>query len=117
MKVLRFAVLSVLVRAEAQAATCESLLTLSLPHTTVTLAQPVAAGAFSPLAQPLSAIDVPMLLRSSNWSDSRQRLQSGLCLGFANSLPLAVGAMVFEVCQIGVLRREQPLFLLLGLRP
>jgi hypothetical protein len=65
----------------------------------------------------IQAIDVPMLLRSSNWSDSRQRLQSGLCLGFANSLPLAVGAMVFEVCQIGVLRREQPVFLGLGLRP
>ena len=63
------------------------------------------------------AIDVPMLVHSSNWSDSRQRLQGGLCLGFANSLPLAVGAMVFEVCQIGVLRREQPVFLGLGLRP
>ncbi len=56
-------------------------------------------------------------LYSSNWSDSRQRFESGLCLGFANSLPLAVGAMVFEVCQIGVLRREQPVFLSLGLRP
>jgi hypothetical protein len=63
------------------------------------------------------AIDVPMLLRSSNWSDSRQRLQSGLCLRFANSLPLAASAMVFEVCQIGVLRREQPVLLGLGLRP
>jgi hypothetical protein len=52
MKVLGFAVLAVLMTAEAQAATCESLLTLSLPHTTVTLAQPVAAGAFSPPAQP-----------------------------------------------------------------
>src|SRR6185436_8628067 len=48
---------------------------------------------------------------------SRQRLQSGLCLGFANRLPLAVGAMVSEVCQIGVLRREQPVCLGLGLRP
>jgi predicted Zn-dependent protease len=65
----------------------------------------------------IQGVDVPMLLGSSNWSDSRQRLQSGLCLGFANSLPLAVGAMVFEVCQIGVLRREQPVFLDLGLRP
>src|SRR5688572_30344479 len=53
MKVLGFAVLAaVLMTAEAQAATCESLLTLSLPHTTVTLAQPVAAGAFSTPAQP-----------------------------------------------------------------
>ena len=52
MKVLGFAALSVLITAEAHAATCESLLTLSLPHTTVTLAQPVAAGAFSPSAQP-----------------------------------------------------------------
>ena len=41
---------------------------------------------------------VLMLLSTSNWSDSRQRFESGLCLGFANSLPLAVGAMVFEVC-------------------
>src|SRR2546425_12541939 len=56
-------------------------------------------------------------LYSSNWSDSRQRFDSGLCLGFANSLPLAVGAMVFEVCQIGVLRREQPVLLGLGFRP
>ena len=63
------------------------------------------------------AADALMLFRRSNWSDSRQRLQSGLCLGFANSLPLAVGAMVFEVRQIGVLRREQPVLLGLGLRP
>ena len=62
-------------------------------------------------------IDVPVLLRSSNRSDSRQRLQSGLCLGFANSLPFAAGAMVFEVCQIGVLRRKQPVLFGLGLRP
>ena len=48
MKVLGFAVLAVLMTAEAQAATCESLLALSLPRTKVTLAQPVAAGAFSP---------------------------------------------------------------------
>ena len=34
----------------ATAATCESLSTLSLPNTTVTLAQPVAAGAFTPPA-------------------------------------------------------------------
>ena len=47
MKVLGFAVLGLLMTAEAQAATCESLLALSLPHTTVTLAQPVAPGAFS----------------------------------------------------------------------
>src|SRR2546422_3044181 len=59
----------------------------------------------------------PVALYSSNWSDSRQRFESGLCLGFANSLPLAVGAMVFEVCQIGVLRREQPVLLGLGFRP
>ena len=52
MKVLGFAVLAVLMTAEAQAATCESLLALSLPHTKVTLAQEVAAGAFSPPAQP-----------------------------------------------------------------
>jgi feruloyl esterase len=33
---------------DAHAATCESLLTLSLPNATVTLAQPIANGAFSP---------------------------------------------------------------------
>jgi feruloyl esterase len=48
MKVLGFTVLMVLMIVEAQAATCESLLAFSHPHTTVTLAQPVAAGAFSP---------------------------------------------------------------------
>ena len=47
-----FTLLLLLVTTEAQAATCESLLALSLPHTSVTLAQPVAAGAFSPPAQP-----------------------------------------------------------------
>jgi hypothetical protein len=48
MKLLGLTVLMVLMIAEAQAATCESLLTFSLPHTTVTLAQPIAAGTFSP---------------------------------------------------------------------
>ena len=48
MRALGFAMLTVLITSDAQAATCESLLALSLPHTTVTLAQPVAAGAFSP---------------------------------------------------------------------
>jgi len=41
-------VLAVLfVVSESHAATCESLQTLSLPHTTITLAQSVAAGAFT----------------------------------------------------------------------
>jgi len=48
------------------------------------------------------------LLYSSNWSDSRQRLRADVALALRNRLPLAVGAMVFEVCQIGVLWREQP---------
>lgn len=52
MTVLGSAVLAVVMTAEAQAAKCESLLALALPHTTVTLAQAVAAGAFSPPAQP-----------------------------------------------------------------
>jgi hypothetical protein len=60
---------------------------------------------------------IEMLVYVSNWSDSRQRFESRLCLGCANSFPLAVGAMVFEVCQIGILRREQPVLLGLGLRP
>ena len=48
---LVFTMLSVLFMAfESHAATCESLRELSLPNTTVTLAQVVAAGAFSPPA-------------------------------------------------------------------
>src|ERR1041384_4678209 len=35
-----------LLRGVAAAATCEGLSSISLPHTTITLAQPVAAGAF-----------------------------------------------------------------------
>jgi hypothetical protein len=50
--VLAFAVLAALMGLKVHAATCESLRALSLPHTNVTLAQPVAAGAFSPPAQP-----------------------------------------------------------------
>jgi feruloyl esterase len=38
------------VPASAAAASCESLASLSLPHTVITLAQPVAAGAFTPPA-------------------------------------------------------------------
>ena len=41
----------------------------------------------------------------SNGSDSRKRLQSGLRLGLAQGLPVAVGALVAEVGQVGVLRR------------
>lgn len=41
-------VMVLLITSDVRAATCESLLALSLPNTTVTLAQPVAAGAFSP---------------------------------------------------------------------
>src|SRR5438552_14699567 len=36
----------------ARAATCESLASLKLPDTTITMAQPVAAGAFTPSAVP-----------------------------------------------------------------
>ncbi len=42
------ATLSMLMAQSAAAATCESLATLALPSATVTLAQPVAAGAFTP---------------------------------------------------------------------
>src|ERR1700686_3725311 len=37
-------------RSAAAATPCENLVMLSLPNTTVTLAQPVAAGAFTPPA-------------------------------------------------------------------
>src|SRR5580765_1859454 len=55
-------------------------------------------------------------LDRSNGKDSRKRLQSGLRLGLAQRLPVAVGALVAEVGQVGVLRREQLVFDL-GLRP
>ena len=44
---LSFSLLMVLFTFESHPATCEGLLALSLPNTTITLAQPVAAGAFS----------------------------------------------------------------------
>src|SRR4029077_961733 len=53
----------------------------------------------------------------SNGSDSRKRLQGGLRLGRARGLPVAVGALVAEVGQVGVLRREQPVLPGLGFRP
>ena len=53
----------------------------------------------------------------SNGSDSRKCLQSGLRLGLAQGLPVAVGALVAEVGQVGVPRREQPVLLGLGFRP
>ena len=40
-------------------------------------------------ASALSVRPLERIAHSSNWSDSRQRLQRGRCLGFANSLPLA----------------------------
>ena len=57
--------------AESSAATCASLQALSLPNTTITLAQSVAAGEFSspdagrPGAPP--AADFKRLLRSAVW--------------------------------------------------
>src|SRR5437867_2935954 len=48
--------LAALAAAPALAATCESLASLTLPDTTITLAEPVAAGAFSaPSPQPAKA--------------------------------------------------------------
>jgi hypothetical protein len=41
----------------------------------------------------------------SNGRDSRNCLQSGLRLGLAQGLPVAVGAVVLEIRQVGVLRR------------
>lgn len=69
MKVLACAALAVLMTADAQAAPCQSLLALSLPHTTVTLAQPVAAGAFAPppqtpgRGQPIDFAQLPAFCR------------------------------------------------------
>jgi feruloyl esterase len=47
---MRAALMLAFVAAPALAATCESLATLSLPDTTITLAQPVTGGAFVPPA-------------------------------------------------------------------
>jgi feruloyl esterase len=44
---LRYSLLLILFASELRAATCESLLTLALPNTTITLAQAVAAGTLS----------------------------------------------------------------------
>src|SRR5688572_20224820 len=52
-----------------------------------------------------------------NGSDSRKRLQRGLRLGLAQGLPVAAGALVAEVGQVGVLRREQPVLPGFGFRP
>src|SRR5215510_128461 len=43
-----------------------------------------------------------------NRSDSRKRLQSGFRLSPAQGLPVAVGPLVSEIGQVGVLRRKQP---------
>src|ERR1700752_3689291 len=53
----------------------------------------------------------------SNGSDSRQRLQSGLRLSLAQRFPVAAGALVAEVGQVRVLRREQPVLFGPGFRP
>ncbi len=50
--VLALAALSLRAQPAAAATTCENLTMLSLPNTTITLAQPVAAGAFTPPPAP-----------------------------------------------------------------
>ena len=44
-------------------------------------------------------------LPRSTGSDSRKGLKSGLRLGLAQVFPVAVGAVVLEIRQVGVLRR------------
>src|SRR5262245_17135478 len=53
----------------------------------------------------------------SNRSDSPKRLESGLRLRLAQGFPVAVGALMPEIGQVGVLRREQPVLLGLGCCP
>ena len=50
-------------QAPASAASCESLTSVSLPHTTITSAQSVAAGAFAPPVPALAPVapDGPVL--------------------------------------------------------
>ena len=87
MKVLGFALAAALTTAPAQAAMCESLLGLSLPHTTVTLAQPVAAGAFSAPAQPQ---------RRGQPAANFQQLPA-FCRVAATARPVADSEIKFEV--------------------
>lgn len=68
MKLVHLALLLILLAlsGSANAATCESMAALKLPDTTITLAQPVAAGAFIPpgaSAPPASVKNVPAFCR------------------------------------------------------
>src|SRR6266550_8013091 len=69
------------------------------------------------VAFPLTLATTITLRRSSSRSDSRQRLQSRLCLGRAQGFPAAVSAPVLEVGEVRILRREQLMLLGLGFRP
>ena len=65
-RVLGLAGIATLVAVSAQAATCESLASLTLPNTTITSAQTVAAGAFTPPARGRGAnpfADLPAFCR------------------------------------------------------
>ena len=95
MKVLGFAVLAVLMTAEAQAATCESLLTLPLPHTTVTLAQPVAAGVFCRVAAAStpssdSEIRIEVWMPLAGWNGKFQGVGNG---GYAGTITYTAGSV------------------------
>src|SRR5262245_1713254 len=56
-------------------------------------------------------------LLPSDGGDSRKRLQRGLRLRLAHGLPVAVGALVPEIGQVSVFRREESVLLGLGFRP
>ncbi len=63
---LTFVIILLALSGSAMAATCESLAALKLSDTTITLAQPVAAGAFIPpgaSAPPASVKNVPTFCR------------------------------------------------------
>jgi feruloyl esterase len=91
---LTFLVLSAM---PASAASCESLMAIHLPHTTITLAQPVPAGAFTIPGAPenTSAKDLPAFCRVAATlkptSESDIKIEVWLPLSSWNGKFLAVG--------------------------
>jgi len=92
--VLTFVVLNPM---PASAASCESLMAITLPHTTITLAQPVAAGAFAIPGAPETATakDLPAFCRVAATlkptSESDIKVEVWLPLSNWNGKFLAVG--------------------------
>jgi feruloyl esterase len=114
--VLSVAGLSLCVASQASAATCDSLSSLKLPDTTITMAQPIAAGAFKPAAggrggnaqafadlpafcrvaatikpTPASDIKIEVWLPASGWNGKFQATGNGGWNGNIDTNALAAG--------------------------